>query len=597
MIYPTLKAPRQTETLIQVFGGIDKTDACPENCLSDGQNTSSHRYPLLSTRKPRLTLARLAEPPSAIHTVGGITLTLGTSLFHNGVLQYDRLAEGSKKQLVSMGGKTIVFPDGYYINTTDIDQNGICTDQGYIFPRLLLESGFIGLFPCVPDEPIPENGEEPPEDPSDGDYWLDSSVSPNDLKKYSEKKGDWVSVTPTHTGIYLATGYKQFAVGTPIFISGTGTNADGLHSVTHTRKNILVIDKPITDYAVLYPEKQSSVCLHQPMPVMDAVCEQGNRLWGCRYGTDLNGGFVNEIYASALGEPGQFYKFEGLSTDSYAASCGSDGPFTGIISHMGYVVFFKENKIHRLFGTKPANFTLYEDAFTGVKQGCEGSLCLKDGVVYYLGADGFYAYTGSSPSRISDPLGNIQLTDAIAAFVKDTYTVCADGADGRRVVYAYNTDRGLWHFHGNTSFVTLASADSNALGVTDNIGNYSLCLLDGTEIPPDVKEVYGNGIESESRIEWFAESPFLTVNTLDAKTLRRLQIRRDADEDSRVTLLCKTDNSPSWEEWGTVSGGLTTHTLHMSLPRCDRVKIRLEGSGGCTLYGITKIFEYGGEVI
>jgi hypothetical protein len=40
-----------------------------------------------------------------------------------------------------------------------------------------------------------------------------------------------------------------------------------------------------------------------------------------------------------------------------------------------------------------------------------------------------------------------------------------------------------------------------------------------------------------------------------------------------------------------------SHTLYLSLPRCDKVKIRLEGRGGCTVHGLTKTFEYGGEVI
>ena len=81
MIYPKLKAPKLSESVILTFGGIDKTSACPESCLSDGQNLSSRSFPLLTTRQPRLTLARLSEPHTALHTSGGITLTAGKKLF------------------------------------------------------------------------------------------------------------------------------------------------------------------------------------------------------------------------------------------------------------------------------------------------------------------------------------------------------------------------------------------------------------------------------------------------------------------------------------------------------------------------------------
>ena len=32
---------------------------------------------------------------------------------------------------------------------------------------------------------------------------------------------------------------------------------------------------------------------------------------------------------------------------------GSDGPFTGAATCMGYALFFKENTLHKLYGSKP----------------------------------------------------------------------------------------------------------------------------------------------------------------------------------------------------------------------------------------------------
>ena len=64
------------------------------------------------------------------------------------------------------------------------------------------------------------------------------------------------------------------------------------------------------------------------------MIECGNRLWGCKYGL-VDGETVNEIYASKLGDFKNWNCFAGLSTDSYAAARGSDGPFTGAADYLG----------------------------------------------------------------------------------------------------------------------------------------------------------------------------------------------------------------------------------------------------------------------
>ena len=46
----------------------------------------------------------------------------------------------------------------------------------------------------------------------------------------------------------------------------------------------------------------------------------------------------------------------GLSTDSYYGNLGTDGKFTGAITHMGYPLFFKENCLHKVYGDYPAQF-------------------------------------------------------------------------------------------------------------------------------------------------------------------------------------------------------------------------------------------------
>ena len=84
---------------------------------------------------------------------------------------------------------------------------------------------------------------------------------------------------------------------------------------------------------------------------MDYICSFENRIYGCSSS-------ANTIYASALGDPTNFFDYTGISTDSYAVAVGSEGEFTGCIGYGGSVLFFKEDAIHRLMGSFPAEYAL-----------------------------------------------------------------------------------------------------------------------------------------------------------------------------------------------------------------------------------------------
>ena len=91
--------------------------------------------------------------------------------------------------------------------------------------------------------------------------------------------------------------------------------------------------------------------LKKVIPEADLLIAHGNRLWGCRRGKNEAGQDVNEIFASALGDPTRWYDFEGISTDSYRVSLGAPGPFTGAAALGQDLLFFKEDAIVSWSGT------------------------------------------------------------------------------------------------------------------------------------------------------------------------------------------------------------------------------------------------------
>ena len=131
-------------------------------------------------------------------------------------------------------------------------------------------------------------------------------------------------------------------------ISGC-TNADYNKTATIQAKT----DDSITIIGVLENSftQASGLKIKRKVPDMDFLTECENRLWGC---SSKN----HEVYASKLGDPLNWNVFEGISTDSYAATIGSDGDFTAAATYSGYALFFKEHTIHKVYGNKPSNIQI-----------------------------------------------------------------------------------------------------------------------------------------------------------------------------------------------------------------------------------------------
>ena len=111
--------------------------------------------------------------------------------------------------------------------------------------------------------------------------------------------------------------------------------------------------------------------MKREIPQMDFVVQAQNRLWGCRYhdAESYQDKSINEIYACKLGDARNWNVFQGLSTDSYTASCGTMGKFTGAANVNGYPVFFKENCYHKVHISSSGAHQITDKAVQGVQDG------------------------------------------------------------------------------------------------------------------------------------------------------------------------------------------------------------------------------------
>lgn len=151
--------------------------------------------------------------------------------------------------------------------------------------------------------------------------------------------------------------------------------------------------------------ESGTVSVKRNVPDLDYICESNYRLWGVK---------GNTILGSKYADPLNFFCYDGLAGDSYYVDVGTEGAFTGCMPYSGHICFFKENVLHKLYGSKPSNYQIVTSHVYGVQEGCERSLALVNEQLLYKGVNGIYAYAGGVPELISTKFGTRRYSEASA---------------------------------------------------------------------------------------------------------------------------------------------------------------------------------------
>lgn len=572
-----MKKLNVARTMIDVFGGYNHNLRISENEFYDMKNLTSDDYPVLSPRRQRGIYAVPSSPSGMIAKdllcyVDGEDFVMGTKKIAMG------LSSEKPKHLISMGAYVIIMPDKKYINTADID------DAGDIEATVTTSSA-VRFELCKLDGAAYENvtvGGRAPSSPENMDLWIDTSSVPHTLKQYSKTSGEWVSVATTYIKI-SATGIgKPFSEGDGVTISGAID--EGLSDLNNTMMIAAKGDDFIVVTGILdeMTTQKEPIEVKRQMPIMDFIIESGNRLWGCRYGVALNGETVNEIYASKLGDFKNWNCFAGISTDSYAATVGTDGRFTGAIEHLGYPLFFKENCMHKIYGNYPATYQIQTTTCRGVQKGCDKSLAIVNEVLYYKSRSGICIYDGSLPSEISAAFGDESYYDAVGGALGNKYYVSMAGQDGAWNLFVFDSAKGLWHREDDTQAVCFSSYRGD------------LFYLDYAD--KQIKSVKGTGVPESEPIEWEALTGVIGTDSPDKKYVSRMDVRMSLVAGSRVSFFAEYDSSGEWEYLFTMNGvKLQTFAIPIRPKRCDHMRLKIVGHGDVKIYSICKFTEWGSD--
>jgi hypothetical protein len=325
-----------------------------------------------------------------------------------------------------------------------------------------------------------------------------------------------------------------------------------------------------------------TITVERKVPDMAFITECNNRLWGC----SEDG---HEIYCCKLGDVKNWNCFRGASTDSWAATVGSDGKFTGAITYLGYPMFFKEDCILKIAVSSTGGHQTKETRCRGVQNGSGGSLAILNEVLYYKSTECVCGYNGSLPYSISNELGDVSYYDAVAGTVGDKYYISMRDKNDRWSMFAYDSKSQIWCREDNTRVLAFCKYKDDLYYIDTK--DKTMKSVGGT-LPFDVPEK-----ATEDRVQWFVESGAIGYTSPDNKYVGRINLRITLELGTDVDFFLQYDSQGEWEHKFNMSGkGTRTFTVPVIPKRCDHFKYKLVGKGGCKIYSITKTTEQGSDI-
>ena len=576
---PYLQQRGRNRSITTDFRGLNLSQGIGDGEWAWMQNMDTREYPAVARRQKRVHVATLNKP-NGLCATDRLCFVDGVKFYYNGFYYGD--VEDSEKTLVPMGAKIAIFPDKKLFDTTtlsftDMEQKNV--SSGTVRVTLAKGDG-------TPYGEYTEGGTAP-ENPENGQLWLDTSGDAPVMKTWSEAQGLWVAEATTYV-LVSATGLGQGLKALDgVTVSGLeegGLNGDWI--LTDAGPDYIlftgILQKALT--------QAGEVRVERTCPEMDFVVEKDNRLWGCSSAD-------HEIYCCKLGDPTNWRAYQGVATDSYAVTVGTPGPFTGAAVSGSAVIFFKENCLHRVYGTQPSNFTVYVDNLRGVQQGCHKSAVRVNEYLYYKSVFDVCVYADSEVAGISAALGTESYKNAVAGVCGNRLYLSMEDQEGAWQLLVYDTAAGVWTREDGTHALGFAScltetfmlrADGELYALLPGEYNKDFFMV-GSDYTVYAQE------ETDEEVSWELRTGEILRELPDHKYIGKIQLYLELDPGARAEVALRRDGG-AWEKVQELSGGDQRRcTLPIYPRRCDRMEIRLTGVGHARLVNWSKYVGYGSE--
>ena len=576
---PYLQQRGRNRSITADFRGLNLSQGIGDGEWAWMQNMDTREYPAVARRQKRVHVATLNKP-NGLCATDRLCFVDGVKFYYNGFYYGD--VEDSEKTLVPMGAKIAIFPDKKLFDTTtfsftDMEQKNV--SSGTVRVTLAKGDG-------TPYGEYTEGGTAP-ENPENGQLWLDTSGDAPVMKTWSEAQGLWVAEATTYVLVSatgLGQGMKALDGVTVSGLEESGLNGDWI--LTDAGPDYIlftgILQKALT--------QAGEVRVERTCPEMDFVVEKDNRLWGCSSAD-------HEIYCCKLGDPTNWRAYQGVATDSYAVTVGTPGPFTGAAVSGSAVIFFKENCLHRVYGTQPSNFTVYVDNLRGVQQGCHKSAVRVNEYLYYKSVFDVCVYADSEVAGISAALGTESYKNAVAGVCGSRLYLSMEDQEGAWQLLVYDTAAGVWTREDGTHALGFASCLTETFMLRADGEMYALLpgeynkdfFMVGSDYTVYAQE------ETDEEVSWELRTGEILRELPDHKYIGKIQLYLELDPGARAEVALRRDGG-AWEKVQELSGGDQRRcTLPIYPRRCDRMEIRLTGVGHARLVNWSKYVGYGSE--
>lgn len=565
------------------FGGIVHTLGAGNGDIWDDQNLVSDNAPVLTTRK-----AEHKITTGFLGIYGCLQIGPGendTIQLGEGYLKYKGVQWAvpgtwgmhSVQTMTPFNNFAIIMPARTWIRTDVIEIVDALPGGGYL-PN-------IGDVYCVKTETISQEIQHLNCYSWDGSAWvsvgklygtIESSVTAHVIitdGTYAGVPAEANTVQATDTTDFT----QYFSPGDGLTFSGTAFPTPRTLVVREVTPYVSASNRSkLVFYEHSFDDEKTAleiqIVIARKMPVMQQICVNASRAWG----------YVGKtVYASKLGDFKNWNVFDGLSSDSYAVDVLGDGDFTGCASFLGYPVFFKEDAIYKVYGSRPSNFEVIGGAATGCLAG--RSIAVADDTLYYVSRVGVMRYSGGIPSACGDVLGDLF-----------TPTKTARGfSDGRRyflwdgttsTVLMFDPRREVWH-HETIS------------GWAGNI-SYAWRNREGIAFVSTSADLWAH--QSSGTVEtvpFFVEFADFTEDSSDApqyganaKGTSKLQLRMALGEGGTAAVSMKFDSVGDWITVKEFTAGDVKRSFYLPIipRRSDHFRIRIEGTGYFELYSLAR---------
>ena len=611
MYFPYLQEVTRQREMTNAFGGYNHRLSCQEGQFFDMKNMTSEYYPILSPRTKRGVSSDAFAPVEMVGKNGVMWLADDEPAR----LEYISKDTGERKTLflegmdvdaygstlVTMGAYVVILPSNVWINTAKepfeygymgakYDKDSITGTQTV---KLSLANERGEAIEYKDDAYYKDNA------PENGDYMLSTVNGKATLKVYSSATSVWNTVATTYVQIECPFIGDRFEKGDGITLSikdidevpNIFVNDEGerhsLNAVVKDKKTnsitiVGMLDKP-------YTLTDADFVAERKVPKMSFVTECNNRLWGC----SEDG---REIYCCKLGDVKNWYVYEGLSTDSYAVTIGSDGKFTGAITYQGMPMFFKEDGFIKISVSASGAHQLKETKCRGVQEGSHKSLCIVNETLFYKAPGGVVATNGALPTSVSDALGEVRYYDAVGGSMDDRYYISMRDERGKHSLFVFDSKANIWNKEDDAYITDFVNFKDDLFMITrrkDNNGLY-VNQVESVKGSP-FHESFEN--TKEKAVSWYAESGNIGYLSPDNKYISRINLRISLEVGTNVDFYIQYDSNGRWEHKFNMNGkGTRTYTVPIIPKRCDHFKYKLVGKGECKIHSITKTLEQGSDI-